>query len=186
MIVWIQVLNCQNCNHCLKCHSSPRLSFPSWLLVSSQGAGKIFLHQMVGDWREKPKSFVGTLSALDRGHPKCIDLFRTLNHSVIKHRLSCDCLFNCQNGNNNCLNCQNCPQLSKIVKIIKKSSKLSKIVKYCQKLSKIVKIVKIVKNCQNFSKEFKIVKNCQNVSKVMFPHHCDQMSQRSQVSGVAL
>ena len=29
------------------------------LLVSSQEASKIFLHQMVGDWREKPKRLWG-------------------------------------------------------------------------------------------------------------------------------
>ena len=40
------------------------------------------------------------------------------------------------------------------------------------KLSKIVKIVK--------------KKNCQNVGQVMFPHHSDKISQKSQVSSVAL
>ena len=56
-------------------------------------------------------------------------------------------------------------------------------------MSKIVKIVKIVENCQKISKISKIVKisqNCQNVGQFMFPHHSDQMSQRSQVSRVAL
>ena len=52
-------------------------------------------------------------------------------------------------------------------------STLSKIVKNCQKLSNIVK------NCQN-------CKNCQNVCQVTFPHHSDQVSQRSQVSRIAL
>ena len=33
---------------------------------------------------------------------------------------------------------------------------------------------------------FKFVKNCQNLGQVIFPHHSDQMSQRSQVSWVAL
>ena len=35
-----------------------------------------------------------------------------------------DCLFNCQNGNSNCLNYENCRQLSSIVKIVKKVLKL--------------------------------------------------------------
>ena len=70
-------------------------------------------------------------------------------------------------------------KLSKIVQTIKNCQKLSK-------LSKIVKIVKIVENCQKMSTIVKIVKkNCQNVGQVMFPHHSDQMSQRSQVSGIA-
>ena len=99
-------------------------------------------------------------------------------------------------------NCQKLLRLSKIVRNCQdcwKWSKLSKIVKNCQKLSKIVKIVKIVKNCQKcqnsqkLSKLSKIVKscqnckkNCQNLGQVMFPHHSDQMSQRSQVSRIAL
>ena len=49
------------------------MEIASWLLISSQEAAKIFLHQTVGHWREMPKSFVGPLSALDRGHPKWID-----------------------------------------------------------------------------------------------------------------
>ena len=65
-------------------------------------------------------------------------------------------------------------------------------------MSKIVKIVKFVKNCQNcqnckicqncqkLSKSSKNCQNCQNVSQVMFPHHCDQISQMSLVSRVAL
>ena len=48
------------------------------------------------------------------------------------------------------------------------------------------KIVEIVENCQKMSKIVKIVKNCQNVGQVMFPHHSDQMSHRSQVSRVTL
>ena len=95
-------------------------------------------------------------------------------------------LFNCQNGKNICLNYQNCPELSKLsknAKIVKKCQncqKMSKIVKNCRKLSKIVKIFKNCQNCQNCKN------NCQNVGQVMFLHHSDQMSQRSQVSRVAL
>ena len=44
--------------------ASLSIHFPSWS-VSSQEEGKIILHQMVGDWKEEPKSFVGPLSALD-------------------------------------------------------------------------------------------------------------------------
>ena len=69
-------------------------------------------------------------------------------------------------------NCQTMSKLSKNVQTIKNCQKLSK-------LSKIVKIVRIVKNCQK-------KKNCQNVGQLMFPHHSGQMSQRSQVFGVAL
>ena len=61
--------------------------------------------------------------------------------------------------------------MSRIVKNFNKN------VKNCEKLSKLSK------NCQNCQKK---CQNCQNVSQVMFPHHCDQMSQRSQVSRVAL
>ena len=63
-----------------------QLCVTSWLLISSQEAENICLHQIVRDWREKPKSFVGPLSALDRGHLKCIVFatsFRTLTRSVI-------------------------------------------------------------------------------------------------------
>ena len=45
----------------------------------------------------------------------------------------------------------------------------------------------MVENCWKMSKIVEIFKkNCQNVSQVMFPHHSDQMSQRSQVSWIAL
>ena len=49
----------------------------------------------------------------------------------------------------------------------------------CQKFSN---------NCQHCKKNWKNwkLKNCQNVGQFMFPHHSDQMSQRSQVSRVAL
>ena len=53
----------------------------------------------------------------------------------------------------------------------------------------VVKIVKIVNNCkknQKLSKMVKIVKNCQIFGQVMFPHHSDQLSQKSQVFWVAL
>ena len=67
---------------------------------------------------------------------------------------------------------------------------LSKIDKNCQNLLKLSKIVKIVKNCkknlQNSQNMSKLSKNCQYVGQVMFSHHCDQMSQRSQVYRVAL
>ena len=105
----------------------------------------------------------------------------------------------------NCQNCQKLSRLLKMVKIVKNSqhcwklsklSKLSKIVKNCQncqklsKLSNIVKNVKTLTNCPNYQKLSKVVKivkkNCQNVGQVMFPHHCDQMFERLQVSRVAL
>ena len=70
-------------------------------------------------------------------------------------------------------------KFSKIVKIItdcqKLSQKMSTIVKVVTNCQNSPKIVKIVKNCQ---KNIKIVKICQNVGQAMFPHHCDQMSQR--------
>ena len=66
-----------------------------------------------------------------------------------------------------------------------KLSKLSKIVKKLSKLSKIVQNVKYCQNCQICQKIVKIMKNCQNVSQVMFPHHCDQLSQRSLVSSMS-
>ena len=53
----------------------------------------------------------------------------------------------------------------------------------------VSKIVNIVENCQKWSKIVNNCKNCyncQNVGQVMFLHHSDQMSQRSQVSWVAL
>ena len=81
-------------------------------------------------------------------------------------------------------------KLSKIVQTIKncqKFSKLSKIVKIvenCQKCPKLLK--KNVKNCQKLSKIVKIVQKNQNVGQVMFPHHSDQMFQKSQVSWVTL
>ena len=88
---------------------------------------------------------------------------------------------NCQNlsKNSKIVKIQNiCPKLSKIVKIVKK---LVKIGKNCQKLSKLSK--KIVKKLSTLLKIVKIVKNG---GQVMFPHQSGQMSQRSQVSRVAL
>ena len=48
-------------------------------LVSCQEAGRARLHQKLIEG--KPQDFVGPLSALDRGDPKCIDLFRSLSYS---------------------------------------------------------------------------------------------------------
>ena len=91
-------------------------------------------------------------------------------------------------------NTKDCPRLLKIVQICQKMSNIFKKNQNCQKLSNLSKfskncqkLSKTVKNCQQLSKIVKIVKkNCQNVGQVMFPHHSDQMSQRSQVSGVTL
>ena len=52
----------------------------------------------------------------------------------------------------------------------------------CHSFSKLTKFVKIVRNSQKFSKILKTV----FVGQVLSPRHFDQMSQRSQVSGVAL
>ena len=62
----------------------------------------------------------------------------------------------------------------------KKSSTLLKIVKRCQNCWKLSKLLKLSKKCPKLSK------NCQNVGQVMFLHHSDQTSQRSQVSRVTL
>ena len=70
---------------------------------------------------------------------------------------------------NNFKTLKNCPNYQKL--IVKKCLQLSKLLKIVKKCKKNVKIVK---------------KNCQNVGQVMFPHHSDQMFQRSQVSRVAL
>ena len=51
-------------------------------------------------------------------------------------------------------------------------------VKKCQNSPKLSTLSKIIKNCQKLSKLSKL----SNVSQVMFPHQCDQMSQRSLVS----
>ena len=96
--------------------------------------------------------------------------------SVSNVRSPKNCIINCQNGNN-CQNCKACKIVKQNFKKWQKMLKLSKIVKI-----KIVKIFKYYQNCQ----KIKIVWNCQNVDQVMFPHHSDQMSQRSQVSRVAL
>ena len=57
---------------------------------------------------------------------------------------------------------------------------LSKLSKNIKTISKLSKITKLSKNFNNF-------KYCQNVGQVMFPHHSDQMSQRSpHVSWVTL
>ena len=132
----------------------------------------------------------------------------------IKHRKNCECchhhslfkghnvivhivVLNCQKCNQ-CLKChvsghknfQKLWKLPKSLKPFRKSENIQNLLKIVKKnCQNCQKLLKIVKNCQNFSKFFKIfkiVKNCQNVSQVMFPHHCDQMSQRSLVSRVAL
>ena len=105
---------------------------------------------------------------------------------------------NCQNSSKvvkTVKNCQNCYKLSKLSKIVKNCQNF----KDWQKMSKFFKIVS-VGNCKFFpkyrtfqkyskSKLSKIIKkNCQivkieekssNFYQVMFPHHSDQMSQRS-------
>ena len=63
-------------------------------------------------------------------------------------------------------------RLSKIVLTNKNFQQLSNL----SKIVKNFKLLKIVENCQ---KHVKNCKNCQNVGQVMFPHHSDQMSQRS-------
>ena len=75
----------------------------------------------------------------------------------------------------------NCPKMYKLSKNCQHCEK-------CQKLSKLSKIVNIFKNCHscpNLS-EFSIIvqdcKNCRTVGHVMFSHHSDQLSQRSQGS----
>ena len=37
-----------------------------------------------------------------------------------------------------------------------------------------------------YDKIVKKIQNCQNVGQVMFPHHSNQMPERSQISGAAL
>ena len=59
---------------------------------------------------------------------------------------------------------------------IQRLSKWSKKFQNCQKKSKLLILSKKIQNFQKI----------QNVGWVMFPHHSDQMSQRSQVSRVAL
>ena len=64
--------------------------------------------------------------------------------------------------------------------VCQKMSEIVKTLKNCQKCQNSPKIVQTIKNCQKLLKLLKIVKkNCQNVGQVMFPHHSDQMSERS-------
>ena len=49
-----------------------QLRFMSWL-ISSQEEGKIFLHQMVGDWKEETQEFCGAPVRFGLRTPKCID-----------------------------------------------------------------------------------------------------------------
>ena len=79
--------------------------------------------------------------------------------------------------------CQNCPKMLRWSKIVGKCQNSQQKNSNYRKLSKVVKFVKIVENCQNFQPN---VQNCKNVGQVMFPHHSDQMSQRSQISRVTL
>ena len=69
--------------------------------------------------------------------------------------------------------------LSKILKIFQKSENLPEIF---QKSENLPKIWKSSKNLKIFQKS----ENSQKILKFMSPHHSDQMSQRSQVSWVAL
>ena len=151
-------------------------------------------------------SFKSMLSARKSKHRKNCEcchhhsLFK--GHNVIVHIV----VLNCQKCNQ-CLKChvsghKNFQKLWKLPKNLKTFRKSENIQKLSKIVKKNVKIVKIVKNCQhcqklsNLSKNVKIVKKYQKLStlskivnmlsQVMFPHHCDQMSQRSLVSRVAL
>ena len=53
---------------------------------SSQEAGRVRLHQKL-EIEVKTQGFVGPLSALDRGYPKCID-FATSFGLSLKHQLN--------------------------------------------------------------------------------------------------
>ena len=74
---------------------------------------------------------------------------------------------------------QNCEEKNSKILKIKKKTKFSKFLNF-------VKIVNIVKNCKICKKKIKICQHCQNVGQAIFPHHSDQLSQRSQVSRVAV
>ena len=119
---------------------------------------------------------------------------RMLSPSICIQRSQCNysyCCSHCQKCNQ-CLEChvlshKNFREIWKLSsEIWKFSANLKCFPKICQnwqKLSKLSKIVKIFKNCQNCQK---LKKKWKNVGQVLFPHHSDQMSQRSQVSRVTL
>ena len=65
------------------------LNFPVIVGSSSQEAGRVRLHQKL-EIEVKTQGFVGPLSALDRGYPKCIDFATSfgLSRTVFKHQLN--------------------------------------------------------------------------------------------------
>ena len=65
-----------------------QLRFMSWL-ISSQEEGKIFLHQMVGDWKEETQEFCGAPVRFGLRTPKCI-LRHVSDSSSFRYQASTD------------------------------------------------------------------------------------------------
>ena len=91
-LAWIQVLNCQNYNQCLKCHKSPGLSFQlsKWRKKWSKLSKKFSIVKIV-----KTNSQLSELSKLS---------------TIVE---------NCQKMSKNCQNCQKLSRWLKIVEIVK-------------------------------------------------------------------